>query len=244
MFKQRIEQKEIIDDLEFSDPLLIENLKDMDFLNRWLGYNKMLISGINKVRKKYQGIWYKRRVVLADLGCGSGETLRCVQNWAKKNKQNCEFIGIDGNKFVIAHAIKASSLHPKIRYHVMDILAHGSFEETRKERNDIVTLNNVCHHFCDKELIHLIEHLRKHTRLAIIINDLHRHFFAYWGIKVLAWGCNFSNLTKHDGPLSVRKGFKKSELENIIIAAGSTAFEIRWTWPFRWQVIIWNGKGG
>lgn len=240
MLRDRTDQQEIIDNLEFSDPLLIDNLNDMDFLNHWLGYNRTLISGIHKVKKKYKAIWQKRKVIIADLGCGSGDSLRCIHDWANNNKHDCELLGIDGNAFVIAHAIKASSLYPKIKYHIMDILSPESFKRIGKEGNDIVTLNNICHHFCDKELIQLIEQLRKHTHLAIIINDLHRHLLAYWGIKILAWAFNFVKVTKHDGPLSVRKGFKKSELESILTAAGSNAFEIRWTWPFRWQVIIWN----
>lgn len=244
MFSKRADQKEIIDDLEFSSSLLIDNLKDMEFLNRWLGYNRRMIGGINKVRKKYQAAWEKRKVVIADLGCGSGDALRYIEDWGRKKRYEHELIGIDGNPFVVAQAKGESLTCSEIKYYIRDILSEGILKGDCKNGCDIVMLNNICHHFNDEEIVKLIGHLRGCARLAIIINDLHRHFFAYWGIKVLGKIFNLSSLTKHDGPLSVQKGFSRRELENILTAAKIDGFEIRWTWLFRWQVIIWCGEDG
>lgn len=235
MLKERILQREIIDDLELSDPLIIENLKDMEFLNRWLGYNKRLIGGINRVKKKYGKSWKERKILIADLGCGSGDALRYMGDWMKRMKYDCQLIGVDGNEAIIDYGRKRSLNYPQIQYCVRDIL----LEDHEGNHYDVISLNNVCHHFSDCEMIHMLKKLKCSCR-TMIINDLHRHYLAYWGIKLLSTVCRFSPLTKHDGPLSVRKGFKRRDLKNILESMESKDYEIRWTWVFRWQIIIWE----
>ena len=45
-------------------------------------------------------------------------------------------------------------------------------------------------------------------------------------------------MVKHDGPLSVKRGFTKSGLINLLSDAGIKNFIIRWNWAFRWMVVI------
>lgn len=235
MLKKRVFEKEIIDDLKLSDSLIIENLKDMEFLNRWLGYNRKLVGGIEKVCKKYK--WQGKKVRIADLGCGSGDALRSIGNWMRKRKRDCELIGVDGNETIIAYGKERSLIYPEIKYCVGDILSELNY---KSYNYDIISLNNICHHFREKEIIHLLKKIKIDQCIAIIINDLHRHWLAYLGIKLLNKIFQFSALTQHDGPLSVRRGFKKRDLERILKSMGKEDYEIRWTWPFRWQIIIWD----
>jgi len=238
MLKKRIFHKEIIDDLEYGGPLLEENLKDMEFLNRWLGYNRKLIGEIERIWKKYKRAWGKKKIRIVDMGCGSGDGLRGIMDWAKRKKCDCELIGVDGNAYVVEYGKKRSKEYPEIKYYKEDIM--------RSERNekcgyDIIVLNNVCHHFSDEEVTNLVKGLGTGNCMAIIMNDIHRHFLAYWGMKVLGKVFRFSRLTQEDGLLSVRKGFKKKELEKILDPIGKM-YEIRWKWPFRWQVTLWGEK--
>jgi hypothetical protein len=45
-------------------------------------------------------------------------------------------------------------------------------------------------------------------------------------------------MVKHDGPLSVLRGFKKSELIGVLQKAGIESYSLKWKWAFRWQLII------
>ena len=47
-----------------------------------------------------------------------------------------------------------------------------------------------------------------------------------------------SYLVKHDAPLSVLRGFKKKELEELLNKAGILNYTIHWKWAFRWLVIV------
>lgn len=96
-----------------------------------------------------------------------------------------------------------------------------------------------CHHFEDDVLIDFLKQLRKQTRVAIIINDIHRHWFAYYSIKYLTGLFSKSYMVKYDAQLSVLRAFKKNELQLLIRKAGFDRFNIRWKWAFRFQVILW-----
>lgn len=234
MLDKRSSQLEIIDNLSFSDPLLISNLNEMEKINRWLGYHRIMLKGISKIYNQFRLDLNNSNMVLADIGCGSADALRVIHQWMKKRHFQCELIGIDANEFVLRHA-KTQCAGYQIKFEQKNVLA-----EIKDGQYDLIILNHFCHHLKDEELVDLLKSLICQTRFAIIINDLHRHILAYWGIKALAKIFNLSKLTKHDGPLSVLRGFRKNELNSLLIKAGIDSFEIKWHWPFRWQIVIWN----
>ncbi len=80
--------------------------------------------------------------------------------------------------------------------------------------------------------------MRSKARTGFFINDLHRHPLAYYSIRWLTGLFSRSYLVKNDAPLSVRRGFSRSELKSLLEAAGITNYSIRWRWAFRWLVIV------
>jgi 2-polyprenyl-3-methyl-5-hydroxy-6-metoxy-1,4-benzoquinol methylase len=173
--------------------------------------------------------------VIADLGCGGGELLLVIDQWAKTKKLIIEIIGIDANPFIIEYASQKTNFNQRIHYETKNIFspdfAHMKF--------DIVCINSVCHHFSDESLILLFKTLVQQVKLAILINDLNRHWMSYYTTKFATKLFTFSSLAKHDAPLSVLRAFRKQELIDIIEKAGLSSYQIRWVWPFRWEVIIW-----
>ena len=47
-----------------------------------------------------------------------------------------------------------------------------------------------------------------------------------------------SVLVKNDAPISVRKGFSKSELKNLLMKTNLQKYEIHRKWAFRWLVTV------
>jgi hypothetical protein len=123
-----------------------------------------------------------------------------------------------------------------LRYRVSDIFS----DEFRQRRYDIITASLFCHHFTDEALMRLFRQWHEQARLAVLINDLQRHWFAYYGIKSLTTLLSRSELIKHDGPLSVLRAFRRQELERLLAQAGIERYELRWRWAFRYQLIIWT----
>ena len=234
-FSRRSTQAELADDLTLEGDASIKNMRELEGVNFWLGGKRTLISALNKTYQKHWRSFENSKIVIADLGCGGGDLLRDIHNWAEKKELNVDLTGVDASPFGVQSAIKKSQGFNNIQFKTLNVLS----DEFKTMRFDIVCLNSFCHHLSDSNLIALLKQLEKQTSIAIIINDLHRHWFAYLSISCISRLLNFSYLSLHDGPLSVLRAFQKHELVNLLKSAELNRYQIRWRWAFRWETLIW-----
>lgn len=236
MFSKRSSQKELMDGLVLDEASLNKNLRELEITNSWFGGKNTLISALNMVHQKHANLFRNKKTTIADLGCGGGDLLIAIHDWAKCNELNVDLVGIDTNSFMIQYATEKSSAVSNIRFENVNVIS----DAFSAMQFDIVCLNNFCHHLRDPELISLLKQLKKKTNLAIFINDLHRHWLPYLAIVGLSRLLNFSYLAKHDGSLSVLRAFQKHELIHLLALADIDCYTIHWRWTFRWQIIIWQ----
>lgn len=234
MFKKRSTKKELIDIQKIEKIELLKNLKEFEIINRWLGCKRSLIKSLDYIYHKNNIFFKNEKITIADLGCGGGDLLKEIHYWATDKNIKPKLVGIEKNPDIIQYAKESNQALSTIQYKNMDILAEG-FNENQF---DVICLNNVCHHFDNEPLKKLLESLVKQTRLAIIINDLHRHFIAYFSIKIITKVLGLSFLARHDGPLSVLRAFRKKELLEVMPQLDVMSVQVKWCWPFRWLVII------
>ncbi len=230
-FTSRSTAIEIMDDLQCSGEVVDQTLRELEIINRLLGGNQVTINGVSRLLKNSTT---KEVIKVADLGCGGGDILKLVANWGRKNNRPLHLTGIDANPNIIDYAAKHSRDYPEINYKAVNIFS----DEFKKESNDIVLATLFTHHFTNEELIHLLQQLKKQTLIGIVINDLHRHWFAYYSIKWLTQLFSRSAMVKIDAPLSVLRGFKKQELVDILKQARIDNYTLQWKWAFRWELII------
>lgn len=235
MFRHRSTKSELMDDLTLDSDELRKNLDELELYNKWLGGKKVLISSLDKIYRKYLSCFTNQKTIIADLGCGSGDLTRAIDNWAKSKNMLADVIGIDANPCMTQYARDKSKMHSSINYQTLNIFS----AEFSRLAFDIVCLNSVSHHFSDKALVDLLQQLARQTRLAIIINDLQRNWLSYYAIKAITGIFPVSSLAKHDAPLSVLKAFHKNDLINLFQQSNLKAYSIRWAWAFRWDIIIW-----
>lgn len=242
----RSSEKELIDDLELDNDALRQNLEELALINKYLGGNQVTTSGLSRLRfdgrdsifdgRKSTNENRKSKIEIADLGCGGGDMMIVMADWAKKKGIDAQFIGIDANDFMIDFGTKRTANYQNISYLHQDI-----YSEKFKEKSfDIVTMTLFCHHFSDESLIKLLQQLKKQTRIGIVINDIHRHWFAYHSIAWITKLFLKSYLVKNDAKLSVWRAFVREDLEKIIQKAGFTKYSIRWKWAFRWEVVLFS----
>lgn len=230
-FSQRSTEAELLDAPDIPKPLLFRNLEELDLVNKTLGGHAVTISGINHLINKRTKIY-----TIADIGCGGGDALIFIANWARKNKYRVQLIGVDINADAIEYMLHASKGYPEISGVVSD------YQDFLKENSniDVVHCSLFCHHLTDFELTNLLL-LLKQAKHGFIINDLHRHWFAYYSIKFLTRLLNGSQMVKNDAPLSVLRGFKRKELKHVLKKAGMEQVEVKWCWAFRYLVVGKNG---
>jgi ubiquinone/menaquinone biosynthesis C-methylase UbiE len=230
----RSNEKELIDDLELDNDALRQNLEELALINKYLGGNQVTTSGLSRLLPNSPIPNPQSPITISDLGCGGGDMLMVMADWAKKKGINAQFIGIDANDFMIDFGTKRTANYPNISYLHQDIYS----EQFKEKSFDIVTMTLFCHHFSDESLVQLLQQLKKQTRIGIVINDIHRHWFAYHSIAWITKLFLKSYLVKNDAKLSVWRAFVREDLEKIIQKSGFTKYSIRWKWAFRWEVVL------
>ncbi len=229
-FKIRSYEIEIMDNLDCKGEVVDQTLRELEVINRLLGGNNVTLNGIEEllVHKK------QAQISIADLGCGGGDILKLVADWGMKRKLRLILTGIDANSNIVTFAKKNSEGYPNLSFQTINIFSN----EFKSKQFDIVLATLFTHHFTNDELIEILKALKQQTNIGIVINDIHRHWLAYYSIKIITQVFSKSEMVKYDAPLSVLRAFTRKELESILESSGIIDYSLKWRWAFRWQLII------
>jgi len=227
-FKYRSGEKEMLDETNIKQELLFKNLRELDILNRFTGGHAISLKGIKQLFTDHTKIYH-----VVDLGCGSGDSLRAIADWARENNFNVQLIGIDMNADVIEYLQNHCRSYPEISGITTD---YQEFLD-RNTSVDIVHCSLFCHHLNDEELIRLFTYFSEKVTTGFVINDLQRNWLAYYSAWFFTRLLNGTALAKNDGPVSVLRAFRASELRHLLEKANIRNFTIQKKRLFRFLVV-------
>jgi len=225
-FTIRSDKLELLDQPDIPAADIHRNLYELSVINRYLGGHAITTDGFSQLVKK------EKNIHVCEVGCGGGDNLKAIEKKQSGNDIHLVFTGIDINPDCIGVARQVKWLSP------VQFLARDYKTVEFDVKPDILFCSLFCHHFREPELILLFRWLYVNSRHGFFINDLHRHPIAYHSIRFLTSLFSKSYLVKNDAPLSVLRGFKKKELEDLLHKAGIAHYSIQWKWAFRWLVIV------
>lgn len=228
-FSRRSTDPELMDDFNLDQSHMDIILDELDKVNHLLGGYQVFYNAIRKLDVGSE-------THIGDWGCGGGDSLRKIASWAAKRKLPMRLTGVDATHSAVEYARKHSLHYPNIDYLEADVLS----DALNGKDFDLVISSLFTHHFENEQWIKLIKKMHGAARKAVIINDLHRHWFAYYSIKWIMAIFSRSEIVQHDAPLSVLRSFTKPELISLLNRAGIENYQIRWMWAFRWQIIIYK----
>ncbi|MBL7849658.1 MAG: methyltransferase domain-containing protein [Cyclobacteriaceae bacterium] len=229
---QRSKETEIMDDLTCSGPVVERTLKDLDIINRLLGGNAVTLTGLKEMMESRGSSGVPLRI--ADLGCGSGDLLRRLARYARKNSIPVQLFGIDANPSIAAYASRHCADYPEITIEAVDVLS----DEFAARSYDIISGTLFFHHFDDDTLVRLLPRLVSQAKYGVLINDIHRHWFAYHSIKWLTRWFSSSPMVHYDAPLSVSRAFTRGDWKRLTARSGIVQYRISWHWAFRWKIML------
>lgn len=225
----RSTEPEQLDNSDFWGFELDHALRDLERFNRWLGGNRSIIRAVERAIPFCP---QRRPLTVIDIGCGSGDGLRALARWGSQHSVPLHLIGLDANPAVIDIARRDSRYEPNISYVVGD-----AFGETLERVNpDIVVANQFFHHFTQSELEARLPELLRRTRV-LVISDLHRSALAHAGFDIISRVLNASPLARHDGLVSIRRGFTRSDLERLVTRLRLRHQAIDWSF-FRYELLL------
>lgn len=231
-FAQRATSPEIMDDFSCTGAVVERTLRELDVINRLLGGNGVTMSGLKEMAKfsSASGV----PITIADLGCGSGDLLRRFAHYARHNGIPVRLTGIDANPSIVEYARNHSVGFPEVSFESVDVLS----PEFATRNYDIICGTLFFHHFDDDTLAQLLPQLVRQANLGVLINDIHRHWLAYYSIRWLTQWFSSSSMVRYDAPLSVQRAFTRSDWNRIFAQAGIPHHRIAWRWAFRWKIML------
>jgi ubiquinone/menaquinone biosynthesis C-methylase UbiE len=84
---------------------------------------------------------------------------------------------------------------------------------------DLVLCSQLLHHFDHERALQLVAELDRVARRRVIVSDLRRSWIAAGGFWLASVVLRFHPITRHDGTLSVLRGFTEGELGGMVVAA-------------------------
>ena len=226
----RSREPEIMDDFGMEGSELHGALDKIAAINKLLGGNSITLNGVKQLLRNHdRGV----PVTIIDVGCGSGDMLRMLADYAKRNNLIFKLVGIDANKSTIEYARQLSAKYA-IDYQCLDIFK----EEFSGIRYDIALCTLTLHHFTDEEILDIMAIFNRNAALGIVVNDLHRSKLAYSLFKIVSRVLGLNKMARQDGLVSILRGFRRNELEGYSRKLNIKTYSIRWRWAFRYQWII------
>ncbi len=195
------------------------------------------LAAVNRVTFAYRPtqVWLERLVRrrtrahaeplhIVDVGCGQGDLLRHLARWAERAALPVRLTGIDLNPYAARAASEIASPGTKI-----DWITTDAFSFAPAGGIDLVISSLFTHHLPGEEIVRFLGWMERHARLGWFINDLHRGAMAYRLFRMLAWGARWHPFVQHDGPVSIRRSFRREDwlvhLAQAGIDPGSVSIE-------------------
>jgi ubiquinone/menaquinone biosynthesis C-methylase UbiE len=227
----RTKKTELMDNPDVDKQELLKAYKDINHVNTFLSGNKITLDGILKLENHNKP---NAPLRITDIGCGDGETLKVCAKYALKKNKNWTFLGVDINPKTIDLAKQNSAAFPQVNYIVADIFSEA-FQEME---TDIFVFSLTLHHFKDNEIMTILGKAIRQAKVGVVVNDLQRSNIAYRLFQLYSFVFFKSYIAKHDGLVSILRGFKKRELKHLASHFAQAKHSIKYKWAFRWQWII------
>jgi 2-polyprenyl-3-methyl-5-hydroxy-6-metoxy-1,4-benzoquinol methylase len=165
----------------------------------------------------------RRDLRILDVGYGDGDMLRAIA----RALPEAQLTGIDLNSksALIARGATPSSM-------TIDWQT-GDYASLAGQGWDVILSSLVAHHMTHDQLIAFLRFMEREARCGWLINDLHRHGFAYRGYPLLARILGTHRIVREDGTLSIARSYRPKEWPPILEEAGVTGTRVFRAFPFR-----------
>jgi 2-polyprenyl-3-methyl-5-hydroxy-6-metoxy-1,4-benzoquinol methylase len=204
----RLDAEEQMDDPALDPAVYAAVIADLARVNALLMVYRPTIAFIART------LGERRRFRLLDVGFGQGDMLRAIARWARRRSVEAELVGVDLNPRSFPAAAAATPPGLGIEYRT------GDYADQAGEEWDYVVSASVTHHMTDTELHAFLRFMEAEARIGWYVNDIHRHRLAYWGFVPLARAMRWHPMVRHDGCLSVQRGFRRGDWERLIAGSG------------------------
>jgi SAM-dependent methyltransferase len=232
--RERIDRAEMMDEPGVPVAKMAGALHELDGINAWLGGHRTSLGLLGRRLRAVEG-----PARLLDVGAGGGGTARFLADWARRHEIELEVTLVDLHSAVCQIAQEAIREEPNCRLVRADAFRLPFPDNAFHFAHAALFL----HHFPHVEIVRLLEEMRRVASDGVVVNDLHRHALAFHSIRAISRIFIRSPIVRHDGPLSVRRGFRAEDLQRWRLEEPGVRLDYRRRWPFRWAAWLFADGG-
>lgn len=203
---------------------LAATLADLDRLNAWFGGHALSLA---RVRRAAVRVPRAQVLRVVDVGGGDGAFARRVARWARRARRPVRVLVVDPDAATARLAAAACGAYREIAVVRGDAtsLPLGAYAA------DVVHAGLTLHHLEPEAAVKALREMRRVCRGRLVVNDLARTPLALGLVWLATRLLPMHPVSRHDGPLSVRRAYAPDELDALLGAAGvrsATLTRYRW----------------
>jgi hypothetical protein len=220
---------EYLDAPNVSAALLNRSLSDVARTNSLFGGTRAVLRELEPVLKSHRG----ETLSLLDVGTGAADIPAAARLRA-------------GRAGITLSAFAADSAEPLARSaaSLLDgsVCADARCLPLPSRSVDVVVCSQLLHHFTELEMLIVLRELHRVARERVIVSDLRRSWLAAAGIWLVSFPLRFHPVSRHDGVVSVLRGFTAGELRDHVKMATGVAPIVRH--HIGWRLTAsWSPRG-
>jgi ubiquinone/menaquinone biosynthesis C-methylase UbiE len=192
---------------------LAATFADINRLNAWFGGHALSLS---RVRRVAAATPRGRTLSLMDVGGGDGAFARRVARWARRAGRRVRVLVIDADDATARLAAAACAGYPEITVVRADARALPCASVTA----DVVHASLTLHHLEPDAAVPALREMWRICRGRLVVNDLTRTPLALALVWLATRMLPAHRMSRHDGPMSVRRAYAPRELGDLFGAAG------------------------
>jgi SAM-dependent methyltransferase len=240
---ERERRVEILDDPSVDPEDRARSLRDIERSNVLFGGRRAAMLALRPLfdelsaapsSDRHRGVPVHRpETTLLDVGTGVADLPWRAREIARRRGLALRTIGVDGALTIVARA----------RARLTNGVCGNALALPFADRSvDLVLCSQLLHHFDHERALAVIAELDRVARRRVIISDLRRSWLAAAGFSFAAIALRFHPITRHDGRLSVLRGFTEGELGGMVVTATGVQPAIRRRLGYR-LTASWTPRG-
>jgi len=190
------------------------SLADIDRLNAWFGGYTLTLRALDHIVLRAPA---SARVLVVDVGGGRGDFARRLIEHARPWRRRVKVVVVDRDPDLLAIARRAAPSGVAL------VRADATALPFREASVDVVTMSLTLHHLEPDAAVASLGEMSAATRGAIVVNDLWRSWISLALVWVATRVLRCHPISRHDGPLSVRRAYSPDEIRGLAEKAGLPA---------------------
>lgn len=169
-----------------------------------------------------------RPITVLDVGTGAGDIPRELVRWARRQGRRIRIFALDRDAATLQIAAKLVRDCPEITFLRGDALALP----IRAGAVDLTISAMTLHHLEPDAGVRYLAEMDQAARVGFVVNDLARSRLAHWVVWLITRFITRSAISRHDGPLSVRRSYTPGEVSGLCEQAGLKGVDVVHHWPY------------